>query len=195
MELNKRKSLLTPAAPTVWGMIHGDINNQQDIVDRISEKVEEAVGDELTHRVLSEVLAVINPMLGEVVEQTQPRLVAGENIKTLKGRSMLGEGDIDPLDETDRNMLTNIELKADRATTYTKREVDDIVETVKIDDTKLATKEELQSLRDTEVQRALMKSDTAQNVAFAAEDKIKDLRTYVDEQIGGIDTITDDILA
>lgn len=195
MELNKRKSLLTPAAPTVWGMIHGDINNQQDIVDRISEKVEEAVGDELTHRVLSEVLAVINPMLGEVVEQTQPRLVAGENIKTLKGRSMLGEGDIDPLDETDRNMLTNIELKADRATTYTKREVDDIVETVKIDDTKLATKEELQSLRDTEVQRALMKSDTAQNVALAAEDKIKDLRTYVDEQIGGIDTITDDILA
>ena len=99
------------------------------------------------------------------------------------------------VDETDRNMLTNIELKADRATTYTKREVDDIVETVKIDDTKLATKEELQSLRDTEVQRALMKSDTAQNVALAAEDKIKDLRTYVDEQIGGIDTMTDDILA
>ena len=57
MELNKRKSLLTPAAPTVWGMIHGDITNQQDIVDKISEKVREATGEELTHRVLSEVLA------------------------------------------------------------------------------------------------------------------------------------------
>jgi hypothetical protein len=195
MELNKRKSLLTPAAPTVWGMIHGDINNQQDIVDRISEKVDEATGEELTNRVIGEVNVVLNERLGEVVEITQPRLESGVNIKTMKGRSILGEGDIDPLDEGDRMLLETIETKADRASTYTKREVNDLLANVEVDTSGLATKEELQSLRDTEVQRALMKSDTAQNVALAAEDKIKDLRTYVDEQIGGIDTITDDILA
>ena len=39
MELNKRKSLLTPASPTAWGMIHGDISNQQDIIEKIGEVV------------------------------------------------------------------------------------------------------------------------------------------------------------
>lgn len=39
MELNKRKSLLTPASPTVWGMIHGDINKQQDLIDTINDAV------------------------------------------------------------------------------------------------------------------------------------------------------------
>jgi hypothetical protein len=40
MELNKRKSLLTPATPTAWGMIHGDICNQQDLIDKINSAVE-----------------------------------------------------------------------------------------------------------------------------------------------------------
>lgn len=40
MELNKRKSLLTPASPTVWGMIHGDIGKQQDLIDTINSAVE-----------------------------------------------------------------------------------------------------------------------------------------------------------
>lgn len=39
MELNKRKSLLTPASPTVWGMIHGDISKQQDLIDTINDAV------------------------------------------------------------------------------------------------------------------------------------------------------------
>ena len=43
MELNKRKSLLTPAAPTVWGMIHGDIDNQQDVVDKINNVVKSEI--------------------------------------------------------------------------------------------------------------------------------------------------------
>ena len=43
MELNKRRSLLTPAAPTVWGMIHGDINNQQDIVEKIDAVVKSEI--------------------------------------------------------------------------------------------------------------------------------------------------------
>lgn len=195
MELNKRKSLLTPAAPTVWGMIHGDINNQQDIVDKISEKAEEAVTDELTHRVMSEVLAVINPMLGEVVEQTQPKLESGVNIKTLKGRSIMGEGDLDPLDEGDRMLLETIDTKADKSTTYTKTQVDNLIDNVEIDTSNLATKQDVQDLRDSDVQRALMKSDYAQNVAMNANTQVSELRTYVDEQIGGINTITEDILA
>ena len=195
MELNKRKSLLTPAAPTVWGMIHGDIANQQDIVDKISEKAEEAVTDELTHRVMSEVLAVINPMLGEVVEQTQPKLESGVNIKTLKGRSIMGEGDLDPLDERDRMLLETIDTKADKSTTYTKTQVDNLIDNVEIDTSNLDTKQDVQDLRDSDVQRALMKSDAAQNVAMSANTRVSELRTYVDEQIGGINTITEDILA
>lgn len=45
MELNKRKSLLTPAAPTVWGMIHGDISKQTDINDRVKELVVSELGE------------------------------------------------------------------------------------------------------------------------------------------------------
>lgn len=195
MELNKRKSLLTPAAPTVWGMIHGDINKQQDIVDKINEKAEEAVTDELTHRVKGEVLAVINPMLGEVVEQTQPRLESGVNIKTLKGRSIMGEGDLDPLDEGDRMLLETIDTKADKSTTYTKTQVDNLIANVEIDTSNLATKQDVQDLRDSDVQRALMKSDYAQNRSDEANTRVTELRTYVDEQIGGINTITEDILA
>ena len=195
MELNKRKSLLTPAAPTVWGMIHGDIGNQQDIVDRISEKVREATGEELTHRILGEVLAVINPMLGEALEQTQPTLVAGQNIKTLSGRSLLGGGDLDPLDDNDRTMLNTIDTKADKSNTYTMKQVDDLVANVEVDTSNLATKQDVQDLRDTDVQAALMSSASAKNTAMNADAKVDELRTYVDEQIGGIDTMTDDILA
>lgn len=112
MELNKRKSLLTPAAPTVWGMIHGDIANQQDIVDMISAAVDKAVGSDLPNRIKGEVLAEINPILGEALSQKQPTLVSGENIKSLSGRSLLGEGDLDPLTETDRTLLNSVEDKA-----------------------------------------------------------------------------------
>lgn len=55
MELNKRRSLLTPAAPTVWGMIHGDIDNQQDIVEKISDMVDVAVGVDLTNKIKGEI--------------------------------------------------------------------------------------------------------------------------------------------
>lgn len=194
MELNKRKSLLTPAAPTVWGMIHGDITNQQDIVDRISEKVREATGEELTHRILSEVLAVINPMLGEALEQTQPILITGYNIKSLKGRSILGEGDLDPLDDNDREMLAAIDYKADKSNTYTMKQVDDLVANVEVDTSNLATKQDVQDLRDGDVQAALMGQSTAKNIAMTARTEVSDLRTYVDEQIGGINTMTEEIL-
>ena len=63
MELNKRKSLLTPAAPTVWGMIHGDIDNQKDIDDRISEKVDKAVGVDLSNKIKGEIYTDLNPTL------------------------------------------------------------------------------------------------------------------------------------
>lgn len=194
MELNKRKSLLTPASPTVWGMIHGDISKQQDIVDRISEKVREATGEELTNRILGEVLTVITPMLGDALEQTQPTLVAGQNIKTLSGRSILGGGDLDPLDDNDRTMLNTIDTKADKSNTYTKKQVDDLVANVEVDTTKLATKQDVQDLRDTDVQAALMSSASAKNTAMNADAKVDELRTYVDEQLGAIDTMTDDIL-
>lgn len=194
MELNKRKSLLTPASPTVWGMIYGDISKQQDIVDMISEKLEEIAGTELLNKIKNDILKEINPVLNEALEQKQPILVAGENIKTLKGRSLMGEGDLDPLDTSDRDMLNTIDLKADKTSTYSKKEVDELVANVEIDDSKLATKEELQSLRDSEVQGALMKSDSAYNIALSTDTKVTNLQTYVDEQIGGINTITEDIL-
>lgn len=192
MELNKRKSLLTPAAPTVWGMIHGDIEKQQDIVEMIVEKVKEAVGVDVVNSIKAEVLAEINPLL---VENYQPIMVSGYNIKTLKGRDLLGEGDIDPLDNTDRTLLQTVEEKADKVDTYTKRQVDKLLENVEVDTTNLATKEELENLRDYEVQTALMASDTAKNLASSANRQVGELRTYVDEQLGAIDTITDDILA
>ena len=194
MELNKRKSLLTPAVPTVWGMIHGDISKQQDIVDMVSEKLEEIAGTELLNKIKNDILKEINPVLNEALEQKQPILVAGENIKTLKGRSLMGEGDLDPLDTSDRDMLNTIDLKADKMSTYSKKEVDELVANVEIDDSKLATKEELQSLRDSEVQGALMKSDSAYNIALSTDRKVTNLQTYVDEQIGCINTITEDIL-
>lgn len=191
MELNKRKSLLTPAAPTVWGMIHGDIEKQQDIVEMIVEKVKEAVGVDVVNSIKAEVLAEINPLL---VENYQPIMVSGYNIKTLKGRDLLGEGDIDPLDNTDRTLLQTVEEKADKVDTYTKRQVDKLLENVEVDTTNLATKEELENLRDYEVQTALMASDTAKNLASSANRQVGELRTYVDEQLGAIDTITEDIL-
>lgn len=192
MELNKRKSLLTPAAPTVWGMIHGDIEKQQDIVEMIVEKVKETVEGDVANSIKAEVLAEINPLL---VENYQPIMVSGYNIKTLKGRDLLGEGDIDPLDNTDRTLLQTVEEKADKVDTYTKRQVDKLLENVEVDTTNLATKEELENLRDYEVQTALMASDTAKNLASSANRQVGELRTYVDEQLGAIDTMTDDILA
>ena len=192
MELNKRKSLLTPAAPTVWGMIHGDIEKQQDIVEMIVEKVKETVEGDVANSIKAEVLAEINPLL---VENYQPIMVSGYNIKTLKGRDLLGEGDIDPLDNTDRTLLQTVEEKADKVDTYTKRQVDKLLENVEVDTTNLATKEELENLRDYEVQTALMASDTARNLASSANRQVGELRTYVDEQLGAIDTMTDDILA
>ena len=195
MELNKRKSLLTPASPTVWGMIHGDIDKQEDIVEMIGEKVAQAIeafiGVELTNRIKDEVIAEITPILNE---QYQPTLISGYNIKTLKGRDMLGEGDIDPLDDNDRTMLNTIDTKADKSNTYTKRQVDDLVANVEVDTSNLATKQDVQDLRDTDVQTALMGMASAKNTAINADRKVDELRTYVDEQIGGIDTITEDIL-
>lgn len=195
MELNKRKSLLTPASPTVWGMIHGDIDKQEDIVVMIGEKVAQAIeafiGVELTARIKDEVIAEITPLLNE---QYQPTLISGYNIKTLKGRDMLGEGDIDPLDDTDRTMLNTIDTKADKSNTYTKKQVDDLVANVEVDTANLATKQDVQDLRDTDVQTALMGMASAKNTAINADRKVDELRTYVDEQIGGIDTITEDIL-
>lgn len=216
MELNKRKSLLTPAAPTVWGMIHGDISQQTDIVERITEEVNEAVGSDLSHRIESEVLAIVNPIVGEIEETTQPRLVSGENIMTLKGRSLLGEGDLDPLDAGDRMLLETIETKADRSTTYTKTEVDELIGGIREDlsdyatesyvetsietveskiSTNYATKEEMQNLIEEEVWGAKYTASEAKNIALTADDKVDKLQIYVDEQIGDINTITEDILS
>lgn len=149
MELNKRKSLLTPAAPTVWGMIHGDISNQQDLIDKINSAVEGVEVDvDLT---------------GYATESW------------VKEQGYL----------TEHQSLANY---------YTKSEVDEAISNIEVDTSDLATKQELQNLKNNEVQTALSKSDAAQNTANSAEQKIAELRTYVDEQIGGIDTMTDDIL-
>lgn len=195
MELNKRKSLLTPAAATVWGMIYGDIDKQKDIVDMIGDKVGDAIKSfmtaDLITQIKEEVIEDITPLLNE---QYQPMLVSGYNIKTLKGRDMLGEGDIDPLDEGDRMLLDTIDTKADVSSVYTKRQVDDLISNVEVDTTNLATKEELNGLRDGDVWKALYNSSEAKNVAYSTIDTVNELRTYVDEQLGGIDTITDEIL-
>ena len=145
MELNKRKSLLTPASPTVWGMIHGDIGKQQDLIDKINSAVE-----------------------GVEVDLES----------WVKEQGYL----------TEHQSLANY---------YTKSEVDEAISNidVEVDTSNLATKQELQNLKNNEVQTALSKSEAAQNTANSAEQKITELRTYVDEQIGGIDTMTDDILA
>ena len=155
MELNKRKSLLTPAAPTVWGMIHGDISKQQDLVDVITERLEDIAGSGLANKIKDDILAEITPLLDEALSQKQQTLKSGVNIKTLKGRSILGEGDLDSLDETDRQTLETLEY---------------------------------------DTQRALQKSDFAQNRSNEANMRVSELQTYVDEQIGGINTITEDIL-
>lgn len=160
MELNKRKSLLTPASPTCWGQIHGDISKQSDLVDVIKEQVKEAVGIDLINSIKSEILAEINPMIGEITETTQPRLETGVNIKSLSGRTLLGEGDLDPLEASDRELLNSVSEKADYG----------------------------------DVQSALQKASTAQNIAMSATTSVDELRGYVDEQIGGINTITDDII-
>jgi hypothetical protein len=176
-------------------MIHGDIDKQEDIVVMIGEKVAQAIeafiGVELTNRIKDEVIAEITPLLNE---QYQPTLISGYNIKTLKGRDMLGEGDIDPLDDTDRTMLNTIDTKADKSNTYTKKQVDNLIANVEVDTANLATKQDVQDLRDTDVQTALMGMASAKNTAINADRKVDELRTYVDEQIGGIDTITEDIL-
>ena len=156
MELNKRKSLLTPASPTVWGMIHGDISKQQDLVDVITEKLEEIASSGLANKIKGDILAEITPLLDEALSLKQPKLESGVNIKTLKGRSIMGEGDLDPLDTTDRQTLENIEY---------------------------------------DTQLALQRSDYAKNRSNEANTRVTELQTYVDEQIGGIDTMTDDILA
>lgn len=156
MELNKRKSLLTPASPTCWGQIHGDISKQSDLVDAISEQVKEAVGSDLINSIKSEILAEINPL----ISNTQPRLETGVNIKSLSGRTLLGEGDLDPLEASDRELLNSVTEKADYG----------------------------------DVQSALQKSSTAQNIAISASNSVDELRVYVDEQIGGINTITEDII-
>ena len=145
MELNKKKSLLTPAAPTVWGMIHGDISKQQDLIDKINSAVE-----------------------GVEVDLES----------WVKEQGYL----------TEHQSLANY---------YTKSEVDEAISNieVEVDTSNLATKQELQNLKNNEVQTALSKSDAALTTANSAEQKITELRTYVDEQIGGIDTMTDDILA
>lgn len=192
MELNKKKSLLTPAAPTVWGMIHGDIEKQSDIVEMIGEMVNNAVEVDLVDKIKAEVFAEITPLL---VDNYQPIMVSGYNIKTLKGRDLLGEGDIDPLDEGDRMLLETIDTKADADNTYTKKQVDKLLANVEVDTTNLVTKEEFTDLREGEIQTALMASDSARNIASNAQRLVGELRTYVDEQLGAIDTMTDDILA
>ena len=150
MELNKKKSLLTPAAPTVWGMIHGDISKQQDLIDKINDAVEGVEVD----------------LTGYATEDW------------VKKQNYL----------TEHQSLANY---------YTKSEVDEAISNieVEVDTSNLATKQELQNLKSNEVQTALSKSDAALTTANSAEQKITELRTYVDEQIGGIDTMTDDILA
>lgn len=160
MELNKRKSLLTPASPTCWGQIHGDISKQSDLVDVIKEQITNLVANDLIHKIKGEILSEINPLISNITETTQPRLETGVNIKSLSGRTLLGEGDLDPLEASDRELLNSVSEKADYG----------------------------------DVQSALQKASTAQNIAISATNSVDELRGYVDEQIGGINTITDDII-
>jgi hypothetical protein len=73
MELNKRKSLLTPASPTVWGMIHGDISKQQDLIDKINDAVEGvevdtsnlATKEEIQNTYIPQMENYVNEQVGE----------------------------------------------------------------------------------------------------------------------------------
>ena len=181
MELNKRKSLLSPASPTVWGMIHGDISKQEDLTNKITEIVN-AISSGLTNKIKSDILAEINPMLGEALEQTQPLLVSGENIRTLSGRSLLGHGDIDPLDEGDRMLLETIETKADMANTYTKTEVNDLLANVEIEGGGVS-QDEFDNLK-TDVTSISNQADQAYLLATSALQEIGSLNTTIDDIIG-----------
>ena len=133
-------------------------------------------------------------MIGEITETTQPKLETGVNIKSLKGRSILGEGDLDPLDENDRLTLTNLEsntqtalMKSDTAQNIA------LSANTSVNELRGYVDESITNL-ESNTQTALDKSDTAQNMALSATTSVDELRGYVDEQIGGINTITEDIL-
>lgn len=154
MELSKRKSLLTPAAPTVWGMIYGDISKQKDIVEKIDAAVKSELEDFEVDVDLSDYY-------------TKSEIDAAlENIDV----DLTGYATEDWVNE-------NLQTKADKSNTYTKTEVDDLIGNINIDTSELATKEELQV------------------VATSVENGVAELRGYVDDQIGVINIITEDILA
>ena len=106
---------------------------------------------------------------------------------------MLGEGDLDPLDDNDRTMLNTIDTKADKSNTYTKKQVDDLVANVEVDTSNLATKQQILDVEDS-VNGAWQRASSALYASNDAKEQIGNLRTYVDEQIGGVNTITEDIL-
>ena len=106
---------------------------------------------------------------------------------------MLGEGDIDPLDDTDRTMLNTIDTKADKSNTYTKKQVDDLVANVEVDTSNLATKQEILDVEDS-VNGAWQRASSALYASNDTKEEVANLRTYVDEQIGGINTMTEEIL-
>lgn len=186
MELNKKKSLLTPAAPTVWGMIHGDISKQQDLIDKINSAVE-GVEVDLESWVKEQGYLTEHQSLADYYTKNEVD-TAIENVEV----DLTGYATEDWVKK--QNYLTEHQSLANY---YTKSEVDEAISNieVEVDTSNLATKQELQNLKNNEVQTALSKSDAALTTANSAEQKITELRTYVDEQIGGIDTMTDDILA
>ena len=162
MELNKRKSLLTPASPTAWGMIHGDISNQQDII----EKIGEIVKTELEN--------------SDITDDVDLTGYATENWVKEQG------------------YLTEHQSLADY---YTKDEVDTAIENVEVDLTGYATEswvtqqgyiKEHQSLDDYYTKSEV---DTAiDNIEFDVDLTGYATIEYVNEQIGEINTITEDIL-
>lgn len=193
MELNKRKSLLTPASPTAWGMIHGDISNQQDLIDKINSAVEgvevdvDLTGYATESWVKEQGYLTEHQSLADYYTKDEVD-TAIENVEV--DVDLTGYATEDWVKK--QNYLTEHQSLANY---YTKSEVDEAISNIEVDTSDLATKKEVQDLKNNEVQTALMKSDAAQNTANSAEQKITELRIYVDEQIGGIDTMTDDILA
>ena len=168
MELNKRKGLLNPASPTAWGMIHGDISNQQDLIDKINSAVE-GVEVDLTGYATEDWVKKQNYL-------TEHQSLADYYTKSEVDTAISNvEVDLTGYATENwvkkQNYLTEHQSLADY---YTKSEVDEAISNIEVDvDTSsLATKQELQNLKNNEVQTALSKSEAAQNTANSAEQKI-----------------------
>lgn len=134
-ELNRRKSLLTPAAPTAWGMIYGDIEKQTDIIEKINDIVKSSNVD-------------LTGYATETWVEEQGYITEHQSLEDY----------------------------------YTKSEVDDKIDNIEVDGdlTGYAT--------ESWVKQQGYLTETEMNDKYTTE-----MKNYVNEQIGGTNTILDNM--